>query len=160
MAEAEVIEMLLTRGAMRSLSVRQDAQFAMSGKSNGVFTLLVGPGINDWFSPHLILGSEVWVAEFGKALQRCDWFLVVLSPAAVKSMWVEREVNYAVIEKRLRNRIVPVVWRPCEAEALSWVLPQLQRVELGRDFARGCAELLRIWKKRPKAAVMRSLLRP
>ena len=33
-----------------------------------------------WYSDTDIQGAQQWHDEIGKALQRCDWFIVVLSP--------------------------------------------------------------------------------
>jgi hypothetical protein len=102
-------------------------------------------GVPVWFAPSNILGAQQWHDELGAALRRCDWFLIVLSPNAVDSMWVRRELAYALRQRRLSNRIVPVVWQPCELEDLSFVLPGLQLVDFQHDFTTGCRDLLRIW---------------
>ena len=39
-----------------------------------------------WYSDTDIQGAQQWHDEIGKALQRCDWFIVVLSPDSVASM--------------------------------------------------------------------------
>lgn len=35
-------------------------------------------------------GAQEWHDEIGAALDRCDWFPVVLSPQSVASRWVKR----------------------------------------------------------------------
>ncbi len=109
---------------------------------------LVAHDVLVWFSPHHILGAQQWKDEIGGALARCGWFVVLLTPHAVKSMWVKRELNYALIEKRYQGRIVPLLLESCDFRALSWILPQFQMIDLASDYDRGCDELLRIWKKR------------
>jgi hypothetical protein len=37
-------------------------------------------GIPVWYSRTNILGAQQWQDEIGAALQRCDWFVVILSP--------------------------------------------------------------------------------
>ena len=44
-------------------------------------------GIPVWYSQTNILGAQQWQDEIGKALKRCDWFIVILSPNSVESMW-------------------------------------------------------------------------
>lgn len=56
-----------------------------------------------WYSPTNILGAQQWHDEIGAALQRCDWFAVMLSPAAVGSKWVKRELVYALWENQYDN---------------------------------------------------------
>src|SRR4051794_30343595 len=95
-------------------------------------------GVHVWYSPMHIRGSQQWHDEIGAALKRCDWFLVVMSPNAVKSKWVKREVRFALNQKRYEDRIIPVLLRTCDVEALSWVLPIYQRVDFRRRFKNGC----------------------
>ena len=65
--------------------------------------------IKYWFSPKHIVAAQQWHDEIGKALARCDWFLVVLSPHAVKSKWVRHECLYALNDDRYAGSIVPVL---------------------------------------------------
>ena len=37
-----------------------------------------------WYSQTNILAGQQWHDEIGAALERCDWFAVVLSPAAIE----------------------------------------------------------------------------
>ena len=72
---------------------------------------------------------------------------MVLSPHAVRSKWVKREVVYALIDidKRYEDRIVPVLSQPCDHQKLSWTLQSFQMVNFCGDFGAGCRELLKLW---------------
>ena len=98
-----------------------------------------------WYSDTDIQGAQQWHDEIGKALQRCDWFIVVLSPDAVNTIWVKRELLYALQQDRFEGRIAPLLNRPCSYDQLSWTLPQLQIIDFTRSFDNGCHDLLRIW---------------
>ena len=102
-------------------------------------------GIGAWYSEHHILAAQQWHDEIGRALARCDWFLLVLTPIAVKSKWVKRELLYALQEDRYEGRIVPVLRKPCDPAQLSWTLASYQRVDFTRGFDVGCRDLLRAW---------------
>jgi hypothetical protein len=102
-------------------------------------------GIPVWYSQTDILGAQQWHDEIGAALQRCDWFILVLSPDSVESMWVKRELLFALQKNRLENRIIPLLYRPCNFERLSWVLSSLQLVDFQGSFDDGCRDLLRVW---------------
>ena len=82
--------------------------------------------IEYWYSPKHIVGAQQWHDEIGKALTRCDWFLLVLSPYAVKSKWVGHEYVYALDDERYAGRIVPVLYKECKWKKLSWTLKGLQ----------------------------------
>jgi len=102
-------------------------------------------GIPVWYSRTHLRGAQQWQAEIGRALRRCDWFIVILSPKSVRSMWVKRELSYALIQKRFEDKIVPVLYRKCDYEKLHWTLKSLQIVDLSRTFAAGSRDLLRTW---------------
>lgn len=112
--------------------------------------VLVAHDVPVWFSPKHIKGAQQWQKEIGAALKRCDWFMLMLTPHAVNSMWVERELSYALIEKRYQNRIIPLLFNPCDYEKLPWVLPQLQIIDFTGDSAAALSQLLRVWKKQPR----------
>jgi len=60
--------------------------------------------VSVWFSEHGIRGAAQWHDEIGAALSRCDWMIVILSPAAIASRWVKREVTHAIEEPRFDGR--------------------------------------------------------
>lgn len=64
-------------------------------------------GVPVWYSRTNIMGARQWHDEIGAALRRCDWFLLVLSPNSVASMWVKRELIFALQQNRFENRVVP-----------------------------------------------------
>ncbi len=102
-------------------------------------------GIPVWYSNTDPKGAQQWHDEIGEALQRCDWFVLLLSPDAVASKWVKRETLFSLQQNRFEERIVPVLYRCCSFEKLSWVLPQLQIVDFRFDFDSGYRDLLSIW---------------
>ena len=84
-------------------------------------TMLRRHGVPLWYSQTNIMGAQQWHDEIGAALRRCDWFLLVLAPNSVTSMWVKRELIFALQQNRFENRIVPLLYQPCDFERLSWV---------------------------------------
>ena len=107
---------------------------------------LAAHGIQTFVSKQRIRGAQQWHDEIGAALKRCDWFVVVLSPPAVSSTWVKHELMYALQSDRYRGRIVPVLYKTCDADSLSWTLTALQWTDFSRDFNAGCRDLLAIWR--------------
>jgi hypothetical protein len=126
-------------------------------KARRLREFLVAHSVPVWFSPHHIRGAQQWQDEIGEALSRCGWFIVMHTPAAVKSMWVKRELSYALTEKRLQRRIIPLLFKKCDYRALSWTLPQFQLIDFTGDYWQACGELLRVWKKRLKPSVRKKL---
>jgi TIR domain-containing protein len=107
--------------------------------------LLKSEGIRYWYSASHIVGARQWHDEIGRALARCDWFVVVLSPHSVKSKWVKRELLYALNQDRYNEKIIPLLLKACRHSRLSWTLSEFQFVDFRSDFEAGCRKLLRIW---------------
>ncbi|NJL44793.1 MAG: TIR domain-containing protein, partial [Leptolyngbyaceae cyanobacterium SM2_3_12] len=118
----------------------QDQEFV-----SGLADMIRHHGIPVWYSKTNILGAQQWHDEIGIALRRCDWFVIVLSPRSVESMWVKRELLFALQQQRFENRIAPILYQTCEFENLSWVLPSFQIISFQADFEAGCRDLLRLW---------------
>jgi hypothetical protein len=110
-----------------------------------VLRRLESHGIPVWFAPYKLIGSQRWHDEIGKALQRCDWFLLLLSRSSVRSRWVKNELLFALNEPRLDDRIVPVLIEPCDWKEFSWTLGAIQHVDLTGDFPSGMVDLLRVF---------------
>ncbi|MCP5538857.1 MAG: toll/interleukin-1 receptor domain-containing protein [Akkermansiaceae bacterium] len=102
-------------------------------------------GISAWLAHRHILGAGQWQDEIGAALRRCDWFLLLLSPHAVESVWVRRELQYALCHDRFDRRLTPVLLETCETEDLSWVLPSIQTVETDGPFEALAEKILAVW---------------
>jgi hypothetical protein len=117
-----------------------DQQFAAS-----IAEVMRRHGIPVWYSETNILGAQQWQAEIGNALRRCDWFTLILSPNSVDSMWVKRELAYALLQNRFENKILPLIYLPSDYESLSWTLPSFQMIDFTGSFDAGCTELLRVW---------------
>ena len=103
--------------------------------------ILTRHGLPHWYSRTGIMGAQQWHDEIGVALRRCDWFVVVPSPSAVASMWVKRELLFALQQ----NRIGPLLLEPCDTDELSWVLSSFQIIDFTSGTEAGYRELLRIW---------------
>ncbi|HEX6648914.1 MAG TPA: toll/interleukin-1 receptor domain-containing protein, partial [Pyrinomonadaceae bacterium] len=86
-----------------------------------------------------------WLDQIGAALRRCDWFVIILSPNSINSVWVGRELTFALDEKRYNNTIVPVVFEICDYKHFAWSLVSYQAVDFTEDFDKGCRDLLQIW---------------
>ncbi len=93
-----------------------------------------------------IRGAQQWHDEIGTALKRCDWFLLVLSPQSVNSIWVKHELIYALQASRYKGRIIPLLYRQCDKDALSWTLSAIEWIDFREDFDGACKQLFQIWQ--------------
>lgn len=102
-------------------------------------------GIPVWYSQTNILGAQQWHDEIGEALKRCDWFIVILTKNSVRSMWVKREIMFALNDNRFADKIIPVLRRSCDYDNLSWTLSLFQMIDFSKNLDAGFQELLRTW---------------
>jgi TIR domain len=102
--------------------------------------------VKSFVSKANIRGAQQWHDEIGTALKRCDWFLLVLSPQSVRSMWVKHELMYALQASRYRGRIIPVLYKQCDKDALSWTLSSIEWIDFREDFDEACKQLFQIWQ--------------
>jgi TIR domain len=95
---------------------------------------LTAKKVRYFYSKRHIAGARQWHDELGAALNRCTWFVVILSKKSVKSEWVKRELLFALQSPRYQTRILPVLLADCAYESLSWTLPSFQFVDFRSDF--------------------------
>ena len=100
-----------------------------------------------WYSQRHIVGAQEWHDEIGKALARCNWFVLVLSPAATKSKWVKHELLYALEHRPYKGHILVLNLKKAKFKKLSWTLSQFEWISFTRGFDRGCKAFLRTWRK-------------
>lgn len=112
-------------------------------------------GIPYRYSAVQISGAKQWHDEIGRALGRCTWFLVALTPDSVRSRWVKRELLFGLNEDRYNEKIIPVLRKPCEHARLSWTLTEFQFVDFTEGFNDACRDLLRLWRIRYKPTAER-----
>jgi formylglycine-generating enzyme required for sulfatase activity len=72
-------------------------------------------GCDVWYDLSGLDGGSRWIREIEKEISQCDYMLVVLSPDSIISENVEDEVAFA---KRLKKKIIPLYYRPCEDRML------------------------------------------
>ncbi len=98
-----------------------------------------------WYSDTNIKGAQQWHDEIGKALRRCDWFMLLLSPSSVNSRWVKMELGYALNHSQYDERILPVLLEDCDVESLSWTLDFFQTVNFDGTAEDGFRDILNTW---------------
>jgi hypothetical protein len=95
------------------------------------------------------LGFEVypganWPEDVAKAIERADFVVPLMSRRSAKSLWVRREIERAIIDPRLKNRLLTVF---LDASADSpWILRDLPSLD-EPDPERAAAKVARRLKK-------------
>ena len=73
-------------------------------------------------------------------MERCDWFLLVVSPRAAASEWVKDELFWAIQNRP--TRIVPVIMEKCDLYQFHIRLPRIQHVDFTEDIGAARALLI------------------
>jgi formylglycine-generating enzyme required for sulfatase activity len=101
-------------------------------------------------------GAEVWwdvtgidegdfLTKINGALKTCPWFVLVLSPHAIASRWVELEVNAAIHRRQqgFTRGVLPVLAAPIQPGTVPPMWDNLHRYDAVRDYQGEIARLIR-----------------
>ena len=117
-----------------------------------VAAILQEAGLEVWDAMSEILPGDNWAQEVSNALQESEAMVILLTPDAVRSEWVRREmrwnIEYALGEVRFRSRLIPVVAGDPDilnAEGVPWILRHQKMVDLTQheNEAEGIREVAR-----------------
>src|SRR6185369_10048820 len=89
---------------------------------------IAATGVEPWVSDMAIERASDWERSIRVGLEHSDWFLVALTPNAVRSIWVKAEVDWA-FEHRV-GRLIPVLLLQCDWKPLHLLLRTVQLVNL------------------------------
>lgn len=94
---------------------------------------LQAAGVDAWDSTTQALPGTNISAELGRALDQAEALIVLISPAAMKSPMVRREIQFALGEAKFQNRLIPVLVKQTPSEEIPWILRTLQWAKGGAD---------------------------
>jgi hypothetical protein len=89
--------------------------------------------------------GDNWHLEIGKALDTSNAMVVLISPAAMRSSWVRREIEYALVSVQYKDRLIPVEVEP--TADFPWILrhmPWIKGKGNPEEAGPGVAELLNV----------------
>ena len=87
-------------------------------------------GLKVWYSDANIKNATQWHNEIGRALARCDWFVLIMTKNSAASKWVRWELMYALREDQYEDHILPILFKKCDyRNNLSWTLDGFQMVK-------------------------------
>ena len=102
-----------------------------------VAAILQEAGLEVWDAMREIMPGDNWAQHVSNALQESEAMVVLLTPDAVRSEWVRREmrwnIEYALGELRFRSRLIPVVAGDPDVlytESVPWILRHQKMVDL------------------------------
>ena len=106
-------------------------------------------GLEVWNPGRDMLPGSNWHLELGKALERSEAMVVLLSPDSVKSSSVLSEIEYALSASQFRGRLISVLLRP--TEEVPWILQKLPFIRATRDVSETVQRITAALDKSPVA---------
>jgi hypothetical protein len=92
---------------------------------------LTRAGLNVWFDETELPTGDNWAKAIGAALDKSNAMVVLLSPNAAKSGWINRDIEYAISTPRFRGRLFPVMVKPTRDDQVPWILRELGIIKAG-----------------------------
>jgi hypothetical protein len=103
-------------------------------------------GYTAWCSGTDVRIAADWEHQIREALAAADWFIVLLSPNAVTSEWVQAETHWALENKR--GRVIPLMISPCNPSDAHLRLATLQYIDFTADRLAARDRLLAVMQGR------------
>ncbi|HEY7413575.1 MAG TPA: toll/interleukin-1 receptor domain-containing protein, partial [Ktedonobacteraceae bacterium] len=100
-------------------------------------------GFVTWLDRQHLEGGDDWAAAIEAQITCHDLVIVALSPDAIASEWVKREIAFA---QQIRKKIIPVLAKPTQ---VPFRISELQYIEFFHNFEFGFTQL-RIALSRPQ----------
>jgi len=115
--------------------------YAQSDKevARNLATHLEEAGHKIWLADDALFPGQNIALEVGKALDKSEAMVVLLSPQALKSDWVRQEIEFALGAPQFRGRLIPVMVKP--TADIPWILKKLPIVKLGKNIEETCLEI-------------------
>lgn len=107
-------------------------------------------GFEVWDPAERLMPGDNWALQLGKALQKADAMVVLLSPAAIASAHVQREIEYALGDERFKGRLLPVVVR--SVKEVPWILEKLNVLRIESDPERESRRVVAALRRMQHAA--------
>ena len=102
-------------------------------------------GVSVWTDENLTPGTSNWMRAIDRNLKKCDAVVVLLSPAAYKSKWVDSECGKA---EAYGKEIFPLLIKGEPEDAVPLSLWFYQRIDLRRKFDGGVLTLIKTLRLR------------
>ncbi len=117
--------------------------------ARAVASSLSDAGFTVWDPATEVLPGDNWAEKIGRALEQSEAMVVLVTPEALASDSIRRDIEYALGNLRFKERLVPVVSGPIDILAgddVPWILRRLKTVTLVDDdpsSIRQIAEIIR-----------------
>ena len=107
--------------------------------------------VDDFFFSPRTLEEGYWLSQIEAEIEAAKWFFVLISPAALESKWVRKEVELAMEAPHLKGKVVPILIE----ETANWTslhehIGRLQSFRLYNDRDETLTRIIEGIYKRPR----------
>lgn len=107
--------------------------------AKGLASHLEKAGHTVWYPDGALFPGDNWALEVGKALDESEAMVVLLSPQAMKSDWVRKDIEFALGAVQYRRRLIPMMVKP--TSDIPWILEKFPMVRLNKGIAHAAREV-------------------
>ena len=104
-----------------------------------VADVLQESGLEVWNEEREVLPGDNWAEKVNKALRESEAMVVLLTPDAVRSSHVRREIEFALGERKYNQKLIPVVVGSAadfDEDKIPWILSRLDPISLPKQGVR------------------------
>ena len=90
-------------------------------------------GLEVWYDKYEVMPGDNWADKMGHGLSESDAMVVLVTPTALESNTVSRDIDYALTQKRFKGRLVPVLAgdaRRFQGWSIPWIFDHLPIINL------------------------------
>jgi hypothetical protein len=98
-----------------------------------VVSYLEQAGLDVWYDGREIMPGDNWADKVGQGLRESEAMVVLVTPSALKSGSLRRDIDYALTQKRFKGRLVPVLAGDAQrfqGRSIPWIFDHLPIISL------------------------------
>lgn len=98
-----------------------------------IVSSLEGAGLEVWYDRREIIPGDNWADRIAIGLREANAMVVLVTPSALESNHMQRDIDYALTQKRFKGRLVPVLAgdsRQFQGWSIPWIFEHLPIVSL------------------------------
>ena len=92
-------------------------------------------GLDPWYDKREILPGDNWAEKISQGLKESEAMVVLLTPSALESDTVQRNISFALGDESFSNRLIPVIIgdsHDLPEDRMPWILKRLKTITVSR----------------------------
>jgi hypothetical protein len=104
-----------------------------------IVSSLEDAGLEVWYDRREIIPGDNWADRIANGLRESNAMVVLVTPTALESNHMQRDIDYALTQKRFKGRLVPVLAgdsRRFSGWSIPWIFEHLPMISLNENGVR------------------------